>query len=212
MALQRGPKMLAPARHSHSISAYKMCQLVFALTYFILGALVVLSYYAGRGSAVPLFDELSGAPKNAAAREILRRGDIDARKWDSVGSPWAEEKNQSTLDDIAEVQIAEGLWKFVLVVVSSAQGEHRQVVRSYAGYRYHAQMAERLAELEVRPRGLSSRVLGGGRIERTVATKVIHVYGYSKTYGRCAKCNQKVAEVSQRLYPLYTVTWSNDGY
>lgn len=111
----------------------------------------------------------------------------------------------------AEVEVAEGTWKFVLVELTAPGGEQRCVVRSYARLRFHAENYDRLME-GLRPLGIGGKVLGGGRIIKDSEKQTLSVYGYSKTYGRSKGCNQATADILQRANPGWAVTWTNKGY
>merc|ERR1711879_268751 len=92
----------------------------------------------------------------------------------------------SPLQAVREAEIAEGVWKFVTVELSGvdaisadraeANTARRLVVRSYAGLVQHFETYNRLMR-QVRPRGLSGRVVGGGRIRKEGARKMISIYG-----------------------------------
>jgi len=42
--------------------------------------------------------------------------------------------------------------------------------------------------------------------------QTISVYGYSKTFGRCAGCNEQSANILERAYPGFKIDWSDEGY
>lgn len=67
---------------------------------------------------------------------------------------------------------------------------------------------------ELAPLGLAGKVVGGGRIETDPKKKTVLVFGYSKTFGRAAGCNQLSSELVQAdpVYRRYKVTWNDDGY
>ena len=69
------------------------------------------------------------------------------------------------------------------------------------------------AELEARGQKQMA-VLGGGRIAFDEAARVLKVYGYSKTYGRCSQCNRLAAELirGDPEHHGLSVSWSNEGY
>merc|ERR1712008_59302 len=101
--------------------------------------------------------------------------------------------------------------KFVTVDLQAADGATKRVVRSYLGLKYHAQNYERLMA-QVRPLGISGRVVGGGRISMAAASKTISVYGYSKTYGRAPGCNEATATLLQKVLPDWAISWSDEAY
>ena len=87
----------------------------------------------------------------------------------------------------------------------------KYVVRSYEGLKFHAQMYEKAMQ-ELRTMGVAGKVVGGGRIAMDPAQRSIHIYGYSKTFGRAEGCNEASSLIIQKSYPDWKVTWSDDGY
>jgi len=147
---------------------------------------------------LPRFDETTGKPLNAAAASLL--------KADSTSS------GAQRIDQVAEVRIAPGTWKYVLLQAHDAFGGKRILVRNTANLQYHAEMAH---EAKKELHGLQKvDVLGGGRIAFEGSPKKISVWGYSKTFGRCEPCNKQAAELIRRsdAYGQFPVTWSNEGY
>lgn len=61
---------------------------------------------------------------------------------------------------------------------------------------------------------LTGTVVGGGRIVADSVTKKVSIYGYSKTFGRSAGCNERSANIVRQSPSFlgYTVTWSDEGY
>jgi hypothetical protein len=107
------------------------------------------------------------------------------------------------------VDIGNGTWKYVLLQADDGTGAPVTLVRSTAGLKYHAEMAQRSINDELE--GMKVSVLGGGRIVNDGSGR-ISVYGYSKTYGRCSACNERAAALIRAAYPGLTVTWTNEGY
>lgn len=157
----------------------------------------------------PVFDEKTGAPLNEAAREILEHGEADRQA--AREPPSAASGEEDVLLSVPEEAVAEGTWKFVFVELTSPRGGQKRVVVSYAGVGYHAVNYDMLMQ-GLRPRGIAGRVLGGGRLVKDSGKRVLSVYGYSKTYGRCRGCNEEVAGILRRHYPDWTVSWSDKGY
>lgn len=105
-------------------------------------------------------------------------------------------------------------FKYVLIEVSSpALHEPKLIIRGMTSAEFHADSAEP-ALRQIDTAGLHHRVIGGGRIKYSVATKSILVYGYSIGYpwpeGQYR--NELVASIIKRNFPNLTVDWSNDGY
>ena len=95
------------------------------------------------------------------------------------------------------------------------QDEWELIVRSADDIDLHADLFE-AAKREVswsHPRAQVS-LLGGGRLKRDVAgaKEGISVYGFSATFGRCARCNEITAAILRKNFPGETVAWSNEGY
>ena len=74
---------------------------------------------------------------------------------------------------------------------------------------------------EIRPAGLNGSVVGGGRIECSGGgggggggggNCMVNIYGYSKTFGRAAGCNEASCAIGKEAYPEWRVSWSDDGY
>ena len=146
-----------------------------------------------------LYDE-NGAPLTERAKKLFMQG--------SEGKSCENEVCEASfLGDIPAVKIANGKWKYVLIDLSQ-EGEYMgTIVRSYAGLDFHAEMYERaMVELS----GMEGRVRGGGRVIRS--ENAIEIYGYSKTFGRCANCNKEASKMIQKEYPNANVKWSNEGY
>ena len=159
------------------------------------------------------FSDVDGAALNAAARDILRKQG-SARRHHAAGSGGdaGGSRQDVILNSIPAVQIhSQGRFKFVLIEASNGT-TRRHLLRSKEGIEFHADVYSRALQLELEPRGLSGLVLGGGRLVHDPQHKKLEVYGYSKTFGRCAWCNEHVAAMLRKHYPSYSVTWSNEGY
>ena len=99
------------------------------------------------------------------------------------------------------------------------QDEWELIVRSADDIDLHADLFE-AAKREVswsHPRAQVS-LLGGGRLKRDAAGDVagaeegMSVYGFSATFGRCARCNEITAAILRKNFPGEAVAWSNEGY
>eukprot|EP01043_Picozoa_sp_COSAG02_P013706 COSAG02_NODE_553_length_20425_cov_17.986372_15_plen_113_part_00 len=112
---------------------------------------------------------------------------------------------------MATVAIAPGKWKYVQIELFDGGGATKRVVRSFTGHKFHADMFEKAMQ-ELEPLGLRGVVVGGGRIEYDTAAMTVQVYGYSKTFGRAAGCNELSASLITQALPECTVTWSDKGY
>lgn len=149
------------------------------------------------------------------------------RSTSSTSSSGAE---HNILAAIPYCTIATGTWKYVQIALhvgvrsgvsksskSRSKGSGgsskivKYVVRSYEGLKFHAQMYEKAMQ-ELRTMGVAGKVVGGGRIAMDPAQRSIHIYGYSKTFGRAEGCNEASSLIIQKSYPDWKVTWSDDGY
>jgi phosphohistidine phosphatase len=148
------------------------------------------------------FDDVTGAPLNDAARSILQRHSATAP---APGAGAAE-----AFDSLADVVVAAGTWKFVLLECD-VDGRRRRVVRALEGLKYHAENYD-VTAAPLKALGIHVRVVGGGRMNRDDAAQTISVYGYSKTFGRSPGCNEATAEMVRAALPGYRVDWSDGGY
>ena len=56
------------------------------------------------------------------------------------------------------------------------------------------------------------KVLGGGRINKSLKNKKIKIYGYSNRYGRAPNQHQITKNILSKFYKDDDITWSNEGY
>jgi hypothetical protein len=165
------------------------------------------------------FDEETGAPlTEEAARLVAKattatpsRHDAAAAAAASVAAVAAAPVGTQELASVATVAIAPGKWKYVQIELRDGGGATKRVVRSFTGRKFHADMFEKAMQ-ELEPLGLRGVVVGGGRIEYDTAAMTVQVYGYSKTFGRAAGCNELSASLITQALPECTVTWSDKGY
>ena len=172
----------------------------------VVGARFVLGQRGGGGGAQAMgrarFDDVTGAPLNAAAREILARHD-EAAGASGAGAAAA-------FADLRPVDVASGTWKFVLLECEF-QNETKAIVRALANLKFHAENFDVVAA-SLKPLGVRVRVVGGGRTRRDDAARTISVYGYSETFGRAPGCNERAAAMIRAALPDYAVDWSDAGY
>mmetsp|Transcript_2680 Transcript_2680/g.5222 ORF Transcript_2680/g.5222 Transcript_2680/m.5222 type:complete len:344 (+) Transcript_2680:234-1265(+) len=112
-----------------------------------------------------------------------------------------------------------GSYKYVLVHAKDFQDEGAYIVQGCPSKSKTCKHpdAARTARTPLATHGLSSRVLGGGRVTRHHLRKskkagLISIFGYSRTYGRCTDCNKIACQLVAHAYPEYVVRWSNAGY
>jgi hypothetical protein len=165
------------------------------------------------GIKAPLFDDITGAPLNAAARALVEK-EAQSRAEASGGDYSLDGKASEILSAVPDVLIAAGKYKYVQIKISIAGGGEKLVVRNTKGLRFHAEMYNAaMNQLHSEYGGIiKGSVVGGGRIRYDVKQKHISVYGYSKTFGRAAGCNKKSAELIRNAMPGFEVEWTDAGY
>lgn len=172
--------------------------------------------------ALPRFHDTTGAPLNTAAHRLVQEGRMDGStsSGSADGPPPAratfdlQASGKAHADQLSRVKIAAGTWKYVLLRVEDVRGGHAMLVHNQPNKAYHAEMADG-ARTELAALGYRSlAVLGGGRIAYNSIARTINVYGYSKTFGRCAACNRISSELIRAApeFRRYAVRWSNQGY
>ena len=117
----------------------------------------------------------------------------------------------SLLDRVLNVAIDDsGTFKYILLRVRDGEKE-KFVVRGDGGAEYHANVNESFeAELAAISTHLTSSCLGGGRIRHTPLSSELFIYGHSIGFGRAD--HAVTVELLQKQFPLYRVSYSNDGY
>uniref|UniRef100_A0A0P4WG92 Sex-regulated protein janus-A n=1 Tax=Scylla olivacea TaxID=85551 RepID=A0A0P4WG92_SCYOL len=119
------------------------------------------------------------------------------------------------LDKVADVDIDEGTFKYVLIKVyhsppAPAQETSKYIVRGYMTAEYHSDVYDRVMP-NIERLGLACECVGGGRINHQAAEGSIKVYGYSQGFGRAD--HSVAVTLLKKKYPDYkSVTFSNDGY
>eukprot|EP00472_Partenskyella_glossopodia_P010287 CAMPEP_0197515796 /NCGR_PEP_ID=MMETSP1318-20131121/810_1 /TAXON_ID=552666 /ORGANISM="Partenskyella glossopodia, Strain RCC365" /LENGTH=194 /DNA_ID=CAMNT_0043064259 /DNA_START=1017 /DNA_END=1601 /DNA_ORIENTATION=+ len=193
--------------------ALSMCTVLTSimLVYFAMGSNAKIH------EVKPLYDDVTGAPLNDAARNILRQAresESKASKLEYVASNHQVLTVQEEVKKLDPVHIEPGVWKFVMIDISTPGSNlsSKKIVRSFANLHYHAEMYSRAFEHELKALNANIRVIGGGRIDFRPEEKFISVYGYSKTFGRAPGCNEATAKLIQERFPDFQVKWSDDGY
>lgn len=120
-------------------------------------------------------------------------------------------------DQIAQVDIDEGSFKYVLLRLRDTQtGRSKLLVRGAAAAAYHNHILQHTkAQVhQVDDSGhLQLDVLGGGRIEHYPEQGAISVYGYSAAFGPAA--HEVTVGLLKKWYPFYShdcITCSYQGY
>uniref|UniRef100_A0A1D2AIH4 Sex-regulated protein janus-B n=1 Tax=Ornithodoros brasiliensis TaxID=888526 RepID=A0A1D2AIH4_ORNBR len=118
---------------------------------------------------------------------------------------------QNPLDNVADVAIDTGRFKYVLIRVHDKQtDDKKEIVRGSASASYHADVYEAVrGELEKAGR-LETECLGGGRIIHEPQKHHIEVFGHSEGYGRAD--HKRTCEILRQRFKDYDITWKNDGY
>jgi phosphohistidine phosphatase len=88
-------------------------------------------------------------------------------------------------------------------------GRVKHLVRGYRDSDYHVYAARPTVE-ELRGKGFSATVLGGGRLLHSPTNNLLRIWGRSHSFGREDKT--VTVAVCQERWPNYNITWSNDGY
>ena len=120
----------------------------------------------------------------------------------------------STLSHIPDVEISEGIFKYVLIEVTL--NDISKIIVRGEDKEYHKgvkQSAERRLNLDLRNKGITTKCPGGGRIRHLVDSKSILVYGFSNAYGQGD--HAYACDLIKKAYPQYPseqITFSNEGY
>lgn len=114
-------------------------------------------------------------------------------------------------DDFPDVQLDAGVFKYVLMRLTDAQGRSKLLCHgsNFASFHDNVYQSVRVPAAKA---GLKCEVLGGGRIEHHPGA-VANVYGYSMAFGPAP--HEISAELIRRWYPFYdprSVMTSYEGY
>jgi len=117
------------------------------------------------------------------------------------------------LEAIPDVDIDEGVFKYVLITVADAKDEsvEKLVVRGNTDAEYHADVYEAFCRKTEGPLGMDCQCRGGGRINHNSEEKKILVYGHSVGYGK-ADHSKTVAILKGHYKEYSSITFSNEGY
>ena len=87
-------------------------------------------------------------------------------------------------------------------------------IRGRKDCKYHKNIYNKfLEELKINHLDKKScKVLGGGRIKKSLKKETIKIYGYSNRYGRAENQHETTKNILEKFYPKYEITWTNDGY
>eukprot|EP00916_Digyalum_oweni_P023484 GHVL01038941.1.p1 GENE.GHVL01038941.1~~GHVL01038941.1.p1 ORF type:complete len:184 (-),score=47.37 GHVL01038941.1:565-1041(-) len=112
------------------------------------------------------------------------------------------------IDKIDPVYIEEGRCKYALIKIIHNNNEI-YIVRSLKSAKYHYECTLQVQE-QVERIGGEMKILGGGRILYDSKNKKIDIFGHSMQFGLAD--HQITSNEIKKVYPDYTVTWSNEGY
>ncbi|XP_071522743.1 14 kDa phosphohistidine phosphatase-like isoform X2 [Panulirus ornatus] len=120
----------------------------------------------------------------------------------------------SPLDQVADVDIDSGTFKYVLIKVHhSPEGGpevSKFITRGYRSAGFHSDVYDQVTP-NIEKMGLDCECVGGGRIHHDVDKKIIEVYGYSQGFGRAD--HRITVDLLKAKYSGYDkISYSNDGY
>lgn len=123
--------------------------------------------------------------------------------------------SDNILEKIEEVEIAEGVFKYIQISISLPNFKAEKIIIRGADLEYHDDIFQAakgsITDTIEFPEMPVFNCIGGGRISHDVVNKKILVYGYSVAYGRA---NHELAvEYLKNRYPDYnSISFSNSGY
>ena len=116
---------------------------------------------------------------------------------------------KSKINNITDCVLSEnGVFKYIQIKLSNKE-ENKIVVRGWDDLEYHKENYDRFKEKEDLF-GFTTKAIGGGRVDINKEKKIINVYGYSQSYGRCD--HSLTCEIIKTQFPDYKTSWSNEGY
>eukprot|EP01024_Parvocaulis_polyphysoides_P034913 TRINITY_DN30912_c2_g1_i1.p2 TRINITY_DN30912_c2_g1~~TRINITY_DN30912_c2_g1_i1.p2 ORF type:complete len:200 (-),score=24.32 TRINITY_DN30912_c2_g1_i1:147-746(-) len=123
-----------------------------------------------------------------------------------------DKKDEWKGDQIPDVDIDIGRFKYVLVRVSDSNGHSKIVVKGSKKATYHMDAFQDVKASCV-ARGLQAEVLGGGRMEHYPEQQIIQIYGYSSAFGPAV--HEVSSSIISRWFPFYKfqdINVSYEGY
>lgn len=116
---------------------------------------------------------------------------------------------EAKLAAVPDVDIDVGKFKYIQIRVSTPSGSEKIIIRGDSSAEYHADIYDPVSK-GIEALGLDTEPIGGGRIFHNVAAKTIEVYGYSMGFGPAD--HSITVEKLKKVYPDYTISFSNEGY
>ena len=118
----------------------------------------------------------------------------------------------ATLDAVPEVLIdGDGVFKYVQIRVTRAEGADALLVRGHAFAAYHDDVFQTYRRALARLPGVTAVACpGGGRLAIDAAQRTARVYGHSIGYGRAD--HAATAAALGRALPGYAISHDDEGY
>lgn len=109
------------------------------------------------------------------------------------------------LDTLQEVDITpDGGYKFIVANVIDGNDKSKLVVRANRTCDHHCDILA-ILQREVRPHGLYTKCVGGGRIKINLDAKTIHIWDYSDVFGK-EPDRQQTVRMLQAAFPEFQVS------
>ena len=115
----------------------------------------------------------------------------------------------ANLDLFAQVDIASGTFKYVLINAATSDGRERKTLLRSGPGDYHVDVATPTVDA-LKAAGLIVEIPGGGRINRDDAAREISIFGFSYSFGKGD--HALAAEMCRSAFPGFKISWSDEGY
>mmetsp|Transcript_35764 Transcript_35764/g.83417 ORF Transcript_35764/g.83417 Transcript_35764/m.83417 type:complete len:224 (-) Transcript_35764:136-807(-) len=180
---------------------------------FMLGAMPLLS-------TLPPIAHASHGACSATASAACADGGATTNADDLLKAKELREQNglgdisasAQALEQLPDVIIDEGTFKYVLLRVTAASGERKYLVRGTLGAEFHKDVALPYVRAYLKD-GFGVEILGGGRILHDVPRGFLKIYGFSYGFPWADGTGHEIsAEVCSNFFSGYEVDWTNDGY
>ncbi|CAE7433928.1 PHPT1 [Symbiodinium microadriaticum] len=186
---------IASQKLSFLLGALPMLSTLPPIAHASHGARCTASAACADGGATTNADDLQKAKE---LREQAGLGDISA--------------SAQSLEQLPDVIIDEGTFKYVLLRVTAASGERKYLVRGTLGAEFHKDVALPYVRAYLKD-GFGVEILGGGRILHDVPRGFLKIYGFSYGFPWADGAGHEIsAEVCREFFSGYEVDWTNDGY
>eukprot|EP00929_Paragymnodinium_shiwhaense_P000453 TRINITY_DN100698_c0_g1_i1.p1 TRINITY_DN100698_c0_g1~~TRINITY_DN100698_c0_g1_i1.p1 ORF type:complete len:264 (+),score=68.46 TRINITY_DN100698_c0_g1_i1:86-877(+) len=166
----------------------------------------------GKMESAPVSDGPTTSAEDQRDAAALREEAAAAAAAAGSKSPAAASKQDAAFAAVPAAIIDRGVFKYVLLKITSDNGEDKFLVRGTAGASYHKDVAAPYVRSYLKD-GFLVEVLGGGRISHDPDTKTVKVYGFSYGFPWVDGFSNEVsAEILQEHFQDYKVDWSSEGY